>query len=120
MNKKKLFSLALAGVMALALAACGGSPAAPANEPSDPPAVSGETEPTAPETVTITGLNAAKEKAELEVPYDPQRIAILDMASLDILDALGVGDRVVGTAGTSLEYLQTYITDGIANLGTIK
>ena len=54
------------------------------------------------------------------MPYDPQRIAILDMASLDILDALGVGDRVVGTADTSLEYLQDYITDDIANLGTIK
>ena len=40
---------------------------------------------------------------ELEVPYDPQRIAILDMASLHILDALGVGDRGVGTAETSLE-----------------
>ena len=42
------------------------------------------------------------------------------MASLDILNALGVGDRVVGTASTSLEYLQDYITDDIANLGTIK
>ena len=54
------------------------------------------------------------------MPYDPQRIAILDMASLDILDALGVGDRVVGTADTSLEYLQGYIKDDIANIGTIK
>ena len=73
-----------------------------------------------PESVTITSLNANKEAAELEVPYDPQRIAILDMASLDILDVLGVGDRVVGTASTSLEYLQDYINDDIANLGTIK
>ena len=51
----------------------------------------------------------------------PQRIAILDMASLDILDALGVGDRVVGSASTSLDYLQSYVTDAnISNLGTIK
>ena len=42
------------------------------------------------------------------------------MASLDILDALGVGDRVVGTADTSLEYLQNYINDDISSLGTIK
>ena len=42
------------------------------------------------------------------------------MASLDILDALGVGDRVVGTASTSLDYLQSYINEDIANLGTIK
>ena len=56
----------------------------------------------------------------MAVPYDPQRIAVLDMAALDILDALGVGDRVVGTADTSLDYLQGYIGGGIANLGTIK
>ena len=42
------------------------------------------------------------------------------MASLDILDALGVGDRVVGTAQTSLDYLQSYIGGDMANLGTIK
>lgn len=42
------------------------------------------------------------------------------MASLDILDALGVGDRVIGTASTSLEYLKDYINDDISNIGTIK
>ena len=42
------------------------------------------------------------------------------MASLDILDALGLGDRVVGTASTSLDYLQRYINDEVENLGTIK
>ena len=76
---------------------------------------------TAPETVTITSLNANRESVELEVPYDPQRIAILDMPSLDILDRLGLGDRVVGSATTALEYLQAYVpSDTIANLGTIK
>lgn len=63
---------------------------------------------TAPgDTVTLTALNAQKEPAEVAVPYDPQRIAVLDMATLDILDALGVGGRVVGAADTSLDYLQT-------------
>ena len=58
---------------------------------------------------------------ELTVPYDPQRVAVLDMASLDILDALDLGDRVVGSADTSLDYLQSYVTDeAVANLGTIK
>lgn len=74
-----------------------------------------------PETITITCLNGSSEETELEVPYDPQRIAILDMASLDILDNLGVGGRVVGSADTSLAYLQDYAPgDGIENLGTIK
>ena len=73
-----------------------------------------------PTEVTITSLNGNGEPTDLTVPYDPQRIAILDMASLDILDALGLGDRVVGTASTSLDYLQRYINDEVENLGTIK
>ena len=99
---KKLVSLFLSVLMLLGLAAAA-------------------TAESAPETVTITSLNGNGEAVELEVPYDPQRIAILDMAALDILDRLGLGDRVVGSATTSLEYLQAYVTsDTIANLGTIK
>ncbi len=116
MNLKKTLSLALAGVLALSLMAC-----STPSESSETVSTSTETSNAeTKDTITITSLNANKEAAELEVPYDPQRIAILDMASLDILDALGVGDRVVGTATTSLEYLQDYINDDIANLGTIK
>ena len=99
---KKLVSLLLAALMLLGMASFALAEAAP-------------------ETVTITSLNAEREPVELEVPYDPQRIAILDMASLDILDRLGLGDRVVGSATTTLEYLQAYVPgDTIANLGTIK
>ena len=99
---KKLVSLLLAALMLLGMASVALAEAAP-------------------ETVTITSLNAEREPVELEVPYDPQRIAILDMPSLDILDRLGLGDRVVGSATTTLEYLQAYVPgDTIANLGTIK
>ena len=99
---KKLVSLLLAALMLLGMAT-----AALAED--------------APATATITSLNAEREPVELEVPYDPQRIAILDMPSLDILDRLGLGDRVVGSATTTLAYLQAYVPgDTIANLGTIK
>ena len=126
MNMKKMLSLALAGVMALSLMACSAQNGTDSSENTSSPGSSqsgGETQRNeTPESVTITSLNANKEAAELEVPYDPQRIAILDMASLDILDALGVaGGRVVGSADTSLDYLQSYVTDeNVANLGTIK
>ena len=80
-------------------------------------AFAGET----PETVTITCLNGAKEAIELEVLFDPPRIAILDLASLDILDSLGVGDRVVGMASTSIDYLSSYSENtDLVPLGTIK
>lgn len=135
---KKILSLALAAVMALGLMACGsqssgsaggnasgGASASQSGAPSSSADAStssdaGASGESAPETVTITTLDGSGQEIELEVPYNPQRIAILDMASLDILDALGVGDRVVGTASTSLDYLQDYIRDDIANLGTIK
>ena len=124
MNMKKMIFFALAGVMSLGLAACSVGTEKPHPGDSIPPAssqtASGPQNKERPESVTIISLNASKEETELEVPYDPQRIAILDMASLDILDALGVGERVVGTADTSLEYLQNYINDDISSLGTIK
>ena len=126
---KRTISLLLALTMAAGLAACSqatGS-SAPAQTSSAVSQTSeaaestaSETTETAPQTVTVKSLNASQETVDLEVPYDPQRIAILDMACLDILDALGVGDRVVGTASTSLDYLQGYINEDIANLGTIK
>ena len=98
---KKLLSALLAALMLLTLAS----------------AVAEET----PATVTITSLDASGAAVELEVPYDPQRIAILDMVALDILMSLGLGDRVVGSASTSLSYLQDVVTrEGVANLGTIK
>ena len=137
--KKKIVTLALSAVIAVSLAACGAggnsdssssgstsasgssavsdvSSASAASDAST--ASSGEEK---PETITVKSLNANKEEVDLEVPYDPERIAILDMACLDIIDSLGVGDRVVGSAGTSLDYLQDYVTDeNIENLGTIK
>ena len=124
---KKGISLALALALALGLTACSTASDGAADTPaanSGAPAVETSAQPTAetPENVTITSLNGSGEAVELEVPYDPQRIAILDMASLDILDALGVAKgRVVGSADTSLDYLQSYVTDeNVANLGTIK
>lgn len=75
----------------------------------------------AAETITVTALNGAGEEVEVTVPYDPQRVAVVDMAMLDILDNLGLGDRVVGSASTSLDYLQSYVeNDAVANLGSVK
>ena len=79
---------------------------------------------TTPATVTINAYNAEKVYGEVEVPYDPQRIAVLDMAALDIIDALGLGDRIVGSAKVTIEYLTDYNPDDsegkIANLGSVK
>ena len=113
---RKIIPLILSLALVLALAACG-------SNDTTSEATTGTTaaeDTSTPTEVTITSLNGNGDPTDLTVPYDPQRIAILDMASLDILDALGLGDRVVGTASTSLDYLQSYINDEVENLGTIK
>ena len=75
------------------------------------------------ETVTISSLNQEKQAIELEVKKNPERIAILDMACLDIIDALGEGDKVVACATTTITYLEHYEPNNnknIANIGTVK
>ena len=127
---KKLIATLLALVMVMGLVACGTEPAeTTAPETTAPVAESAPVETTVPEetkpeTITIQALNGDKVMADIEVPYDPQRIAILDMPALDIIDALGVGDRIVGSAKVTIEYLTQYNPDDsegkIANLGSVK
>ena len=108
---RKIFTLTMAFAMAICLSACGSSDSPAATEAKA-------------ETVIIQSLNAGGEPVDVEVPYDPQRIAVLDMAALDILDALGVGDRVVGSAKVSIPYLADYNPENansqIIHLGTVK
>lgn len=130
---KKILAFMMALAMVFCMAACGNTAnneTAGNNESnvSDEGTVGTEennaAEEIKPETITIQALNANKEMADIEVPYDPQRIAILDMPALDIVDALGVGDRIVGSAKVTIEYLTHYNPDdsngAIMNLGTVK
>jgi len=136
---KKLLLFTLATILSFSFVACSSttesettsaskSDTTPVTESEDAQTMETETETDTdaeaklPTSITITTLNGAKEKVKIEVPYDPQRIAVMDLAALDILDNLGMGDRVVGVSkGFSIDYLQSYITnDAILNLGTIK
>lgn len=115
---RKLTGVLLAGAMAVSLAACG---QAEEKSNTSKKAETEQTKEQTPENVMIKSFNGNKEEVNLEVPYNPERTAVLDMASLDILDNLGMGDRVVGSASTSLEYLTDYVdNEEVANLGTIK
>ena len=110
--KKHFKKLLLMALMVLSLTACGNQTGKDNNSSE------GRTEPT---SVTITTLNGQKEQTQLEVPYNPERIAILDLAALDIIESIGVGDKVVGMAQTSIDYLSQYSENkSIKNLGTIK
>lgn len=109
MKLKKLSTLLIGAVIALGVVGC--------SQSTDTDEISSD----APETIVIKSLNGNKEEFDLEVPYNPERIAILDLAALDILDSLGLGERVVGMANTSIDYLSSYSENkDLANLGTIK
>lgn len=101
--RKKIFSILLAGTMMLPMAAY----AAEADKT---------------ETVTLTTRNGAGEDVEVEFPADPQRLAVMDIGALDILDNIGYGDRIVGVSkGSSIDYIQDYLTDdSLLNLGNVK
>ena len=115
---KKILTLMMVFAMVLSMAGCSNV------SPSDTATTSSPSIEAKPETVTVQSLNANKETVDIEVPFDPQRIAILDMPALDIIDVLGVGDRIVGSAKVTIEYLTDYNPDDsngeIMNLGTVK
>lgn len=75
-----------------------------------------------PESLTVTTLNGSDEAIDIQVPYNPSRVAVLDMAVLDMLDNWDLGGRVVGMPkSSSIDYLMDYNNnEDIANLGTLK
>ncbi len=75
------------------------------------------------ETVKIEVVNGVDEKITVDFPFDPQRVVVLNYQTLDFLDAVGLGDRVVGVIeGTSTpEHLRHYIENpDIVKVGGMK
>ena len=108
-------ALGLAGALSPMAALAAGS-----SDKADAKAASGKAD--HPGTVKLASSDADGKPVEVEVPFDPQRIVTLDMASLDILDSLGVAaDRIVGSSSTRLDYLKDLVeAKGVENCGTIK
>lgn len=131
---KKVFSMILVCIMVLGLAACGnttgtagggnteeasaGNSVSESSADDETPAAQGE-DPSEPETVVVTGRDSAGEAIEVTVPYKPERVVVLDLANLDILDNLGLGGCIVGVPTITLPYLQSY-NDGLTIMGSVK
>lgn len=111
---KPIVSAACCMALAFGLAACSGQEA---SSGEDSRQVASES---AASTVAVASLDADGEPTTVEVPCDPQRIAVLDMSALDILDNLGMADRIVGVADVSIDYLSEYADGSLPSLGTIK
>lgn len=122
---KKFLTILLTGALALSLSACGSK--TDTDTTVSPTSSSEATQVTpeaqeVPDTVTLDTYNGAGEKAAITFPFHPERLAVMDLAALDILDTIGCGDKVIGVSkSTSIDYLQKYVTnDDLFNLGTIK
>lgn len=142
-NTKKFLALLLAFVMVWSVAACStasddgetentvGAVETSGAEETDGTEAAGDAEETSQAeavsdaaTVVITCLDENGEAVEKEVPANPERVAILDYAVLDVLDVLGYGDTVVSSAEGTIAYLQSYwdkMESGeIVNLGNLQ
>jgi iron complex transport system substrate-binding protein len=113
-TSRPLAALSLTVTAALALGACG-------EGDTGTEAAAAETE-----TVSFTwDRNTAAEDEEpvleettVEVPKDPEKIVVFDMASLDTIGALG--GEVAGAPLDSVpDYLQQYLADDAFNAGTL-
>lgn len=117
---KKLLFLALAGVTLMSTVACSNQTGNTVTTNQEQ-GISNEGNEVA-QTVKLMTKNGAGEMVEVEFPYNPQRIAVMDLAALDILDAIGYADRIVGVSkGSSIDYLSEYVNnDNLIHLGTVK
>lgn len=96
--KKKLHSIAIGLTLLFTLTAC----------------TTNQQTSTGTQTIEVT---SGSEKAT--IPLNPQKVVVFDNSALDTLDALGVGNRVVGVPVKTLpEYLQKF--KNIESAGGIK
>lgn len=91
-------SLALAGALAAsAVAGCSGT--TPSGEPSTPPSTSTTAPTSSAPTAATPGFPLTLDNCGVEVTVDtpPERVVTIKSSTTEMLLALGVGDRIVGT-----------------------
>ncbi len=74
-------------------------------------------------TVTVDSLNDKTKPIQVEVPVNPQRIAVIDFAVLDVLDHWNLTDKIVAMPqATSVPFLAKYFekNDKVTDVGTLK
>ncbi len=80
----------------------------------------------APKSVTVDMTIVPQKEAPItfqaQIPFNPQRVVAIDFTAVDLLDALGLGDRIVAMPKDSaMPHLQKYIDNkNIANVGGMK
>lgn len=136
---KKMISIALMAIMTLSLAACANTEVEISETTTEPTETTTEStatttesaikeatetisEDVSTETVIISVQNGVEEMIDLEVPFDPQRIVVVDYVALDMLISWGLGDRVVGMpkSGPPIHLQEFAANEEVVNLGGLK
>lgn len=118
---KKIFSGILVLTAALTLAACGntGGDTAKSSETAASTATSTTTASSAAEATPTEVTVTDSDGDEVTVPFNPSKVVVFDNSALDTMDALGVGESVIGAATDSMpDYLEAY--KNIESAGGIK
>ncbi|MGM0218837.1 siderophore ABC transporter substrate-binding protein [Enterococcus sp. AZ126] len=98
MKKKFLVAATISMVALLTLGACGNNDKKATDGSASKDSSANAT------TVTVKDSNGS-----VEVPKNPEKVVVFDNGSLDTMDALGVGDAVVGAPTKNLpKYLEDY------------
>ncbi|WP_042352546.1 siderophore ABC transporter substrate-binding protein [Bacillus massiliigorillae] len=106
---KKSLLVFLLALFTVVLAACGSNDTSKEDEKT-----SGDDK--KEEVVTVK-----HEYGETKVEKNPKKVVVFDFGSLDTMDALGVGDSVVGLPKQNIpSYLSQYDKEEIANAGGLK
>lgn len=73
-------------------------------------------------TINVTSYDKNNNQISIEVPKNAERLAVIDLATLDIIDSLGLGDKIVAIPKqTKIDYLSSYFNNkDIVNTGTLK
>lgn len=98
MKKKFLVAATISMVALLTLGACGNN---------DKKTTDGSA--SKDSSVNATTVTVKDSNGSVEVPKNPEKVVVFDNGSLDTMDALGVGDTVVGAPTKNLpKYLEDY------------
>lgn len=114
---KRFLLLILTLSFAIALVACGGNDSSDDNNDANKDTQTEEADGASGEVAITHELD----EEEVVVPADPKKVVVFDFSTLDTLDYLGLGDRVVGFPKANVpNYLSDYDADQYENLGSLK
>ena len=94
-SKRTPMALAFATLAALSLTACAASNAAESDDQADTAAPTDATETAEATAEAPTEVTVATAQGEVTVPFQPERVVVIEHGILDTIDTLGAGESVV-------------------------